>query len=450
MMKIRHRNSKLIEKALIVLTFCFFILPGYSFAQTRYESPDSTPHHPAYLHDKNTLITIQVPIHHTPQNPVPLPTMDLNITEILHQVDEPLILGYLENLTSFGPRLTGTPACNQSAQYIYQAFQNMELDVRYHNYTDNTVSGSNIEATLPGTDSENIVLICAHYDSVAAGPGADDDGSGVAAVLAAAEVMRNYDFYHTIRFVTFSGEEQGMVGSHHYAEDAYNNNDTIFAVLNADMIGFATSPTDGSKGKIYENDASEWIVTFTQLISQLYYDDIGIELVPQGETWGSDHYYFWQYGYNAVFYHEYHFNSYYHSANDTIEHMNLSYSTRFTRLIVATLAAMASQPQPILEITNINGGFGITTQIRNVGDSTATDVNVTLSITGGLFKLLNVTTKTDIALLAPLDFFNVKTTLFRIGTIDIVVTAEASNVGPVSKHATAFLFGPFVLNVIVS
>jgi aminopeptidase YwaD len=450
MMKIMNQKKNFIWKVFIVLVLCSILLPGYTVAQTWYESYDYVPHHPAYLQDKNNLTAVQVPLHTAPQNPVLLPTMDLNITEILHQVDEPLIVGYLENLTSFGPRLTGTIACNLSAQYIYQTFQNMGLDVRYHNYTDNTVSGCNIEATLHGTDSGNIFLICGHYDSVAAGPGADDDGSGVAAVLAAAEVMRNYEFYHTIRFVTFSGEEQGMVGSRHYVEDAYTNNDTIFAVLNADMIGFATSPTDGSKGKIYENDASEWIVTFTQLMSQLYYNDIGIELAPQGETWGSDHYYFWQYGYDAVFYHEYHFNTYYHSANDTIERMKLSYSTRFTRLIIATLAAMASQPLPILEISSITGGFGVTTQIRNSGDMTATDVNVTLSVIGGVFKLLNVSTHKEVTVLGPLESFQVKAMLFRIGNINIAVTAEASNVGPVSKHATAFLLGPFVLNVAVS
>ncbi len=181
-------------------------------------------------------------------------TTDVNIIELLQQLNEPLILGYLENLTSFGPRVTGTEGCDQAAHYLYETFQDMGLAVRYHNYTDNTVSGSNIEATLYGSDSTNIFIICGHYDTVPAGPGADDDGSGVAAVLAAAEIMRNYEFGHTVRFVAFSGEEQGLIGSRHYAEDAYNNNESIVAVLNADMIGFAPSGSDGIKGKIYEND----------------------------------------------------------------------------------------------------------------------------------------------------------------------------------------------------
>ncbi len=144
-----------------------------------------------------------------------------------------------------------------------------------------------------------------------------------------------------------------MIGSYHYVEDAYNNNEPIVAVLNADMIGFAPSASDGLKGKIYENDASEWIVTFTKDISQVYADYIGIELTAQGETWGSDHYYFWEYGYDAVFFAEFNFNDYYHSADDTIDHMNMTYLTRYSRLILATLAEMAQQPRPVLEITDI-------------------------------------------------------------------------------------------------
>jgi hypothetical protein len=450
-MKTMVHKRNIVWKAFVVgITVSLLLLPGFALAQTSDVSKDPTPHRPAYLLSKSDLVDVRVPLRYSPLDPVPPATMNLDITELIQQVDESLILGYLENLTSFGPRLTGTPACDLSAQYIYQTFQGMDLDVRYHNYTDDTVSGSNVEATLYGTDSTNIFIICGHYDTVAEGPGADDDGSGVAAVLAAAEIMKNYEFYHTIRFVAFSGEEQGLIGSYHYAEDAYNNNDTIIAVLNADMIGFAPLPADGTKGKIFENAASEWIVTFTQEMSQIYYDYIGIELTPQGETWGSDHYYFWQFGYDAVFYHEENFNDYYHSADDTIEHMNLSYSTRFTRLILATLAEMALQPRPVLEISSISGGLGITTQVTNVGEVNASDVNVTISVTGGLFGRLDVSSTNGIDVLPPLDSLQSKAKLFRIGNIAVEVTAGASNADQVTKHASGFLLGPFVLQLVIT
>ena len=449
-------NSKIYRKNIagkaivVLLVVSLVLISGNALAQTSYDSNDPIPHHPAYLQNEGDLIKVQVPKRLSPMHPIAPSSMNLDVTELIQQVDESLLLGYLENLTSFGPRVTGTPACEQSAQYIYHTFQNMGLEVRYQNYTDAAVSGSNIEATIPGTDSSNIFIICGHYDCVADGPGADDDGSGVAAVLAAAAIMKNYEFYYTIRFVAFSGEEQGLIGSYHYVDEAYNNNETIIAVLNADMIAYAQSASDGSNGKIFENTASEWIVTFTQAVSQTYDEYIGINLIPQGETWGSDHYHFWQYGYDAVFYHEFNFNDYYHSANDTISTMNLTYSAHFTRLILATLAEMAIQPRPVLEISSITGGFGITTQVTNVGEVNASNVNVTIAITGGLFGLYDVSSTDGIEMLSPMQSMQLKAKLFRLGNIQIGVTAGATNADQVTKHATGFLLGPFVLKLVVT
>jgi len=449
MIKTLISRKNITWKSFVVLVLtCFLIIPGYTVAEPPYISLKTPPHKPAYIKSTDDLVNVQIAHRLSPIHSIPPTTSNIDVIELLQQLNESLVLGYLENLTSFGPRLTGTEACDQAAQYLYETFQDMGLAVRYHNYTDNIVSGSNIEATLYGSNSTNIFIICGHYDTVASGPGADDDGSGVAAVLVAAEIMRNYEFYHTIRFVAFSGEEQGLIGSHHYAEDAYNSNDSIIAVLNADMIGYAPSASDGIKGKIFENTASEWIVTFTQDISQIYSDYIGIELFSQGETSGSDHYYFWEFGYDAVFYHEYYFNDYYHSADDTIGHMNITYTVHFSRLILATLAEMAQQPRPVLKINSITGGLGVTTQVSNVGEVNASIVNVTIVITGGLFGLLNDSSTSEMALLPPQNSMESKAMVFRIGKIQIGVTAYASNADQVVKHATGFLLGPFVLKVV--
>jgi hypothetical protein len=433
---------------MIVLFVAFLmVVPGYAIAGTPDVHSIGTPHKPAFIQNVDELIDVEVEHLTLPSHPISPTTTDVNIVELLQQFNETLLLGYLENLTAFGPRETGTEGCDQAAHYIFNTLKNIGLAVRYHNYTDEVVSGSNIEATLYGTDPTNIFIICGHYDTVSAGPGADDDGSGVAAVLAAAELMSKHEFGHTVRFVAFSGEEQGLIGSRHYAEDAYNNNESIVAVLNADMIGYTAIGSDGKQGKIFENAASEWIVDFTQDISVLYNDYIDIQLISQGVTWGSDHYYFWQYGYDAVFYHEFHFNDYYHSANDTIAHMNLTYSTRYSRLILATLASMAQAPRPVLEIADIAGGFGITTQINNIGDSDAIDVNATIGITGGLFGFINISVTSSVPLLVFQGTLPIKAKFFRLGPITITVVADASNTDQVTKQATGFVFGPFVMKV---
>ncbi len=264
------------------------------------------------------------------------------IVEFIQQLNETLYLRYLENITSFGPRFTGTSACHQAGDYIYNEFQSMDLDVRFHDWSYGGYTDRNVEATLYGTNrlSDEIYIVCAHYDTVANCPGADDDGSGVATVLAAAYILCQYDFNHTIRFVTFSGEEQWMLGSHEYAREAYEMGDNIVAVLNVDMIGFAISAYHGNNIKVYYNEASMWLTGFTEYVSERYYDYINLNVIPSGFAY-SDQYYFWEYGYNGIFYHEYEFNYYYHTPQDTIENMNITYATKCSKLIVASLAELA-------------------------------------------------------------------------------------------------------------
>ncbi len=315
------------------------------------------------------------------------------VVEIIEQLNQTILLKYLENITSFGPRVTGTQACIDAGNYIYQQFKQMGLDVRYQNWSNDGYTGSNIEAQLTPLNAGNdeIYLICGHYDSVSGSPGADDDGSGVAATLAAAEILSRYTVNKTVRFVAFSGEEQGLLGSERYVQEASAQGDNIIAVLNADMIGFALSYSDGQKVKIYADTPSLWITQYMTNVSQTYHDYIDLLLIPSGTSSGSDHYYFWVYGYYAVFEHEYKFNTYYHSSQDTIQHMNLSYFVKTARLLLATLAEFLDTgsspppPLPILDIADIQGGKGITAQLRNSGGGTATNVTYIVEIAGGLF-----------------------------------------------------------------
>jgi hypothetical protein len=111
---------------------------------------------------------------------------------------------------------------------------------------------TNIVATLPGTDAESTgrtLVVSGHYDSratnpldaISDAPGADDDGSGVAAVLEMAHVMAPYRFAATIVFLVVAGEEQGLYGSTHWAKKARDRNANIEAMLDDDIIGNSRS-----------------------------------------------------------------------------------------------------------------------------------------------------------------------------------------------------------------
>jgi peptidase M28-like protein/fibronectin type III domain protein len=107
---------------------------------------------------------------------------------------------------------------------------------------------TNIVATLKGTQPESasrIYVVSGHYDSMCSSPtdakcdapGANDDASGTAAVLEMARVMAKYKFDATIVFMTVPGEEQGLLGAAHYAEDAKQKAANIDAMFTNDIIG---------------------------------------------------------------------------------------------------------------------------------------------------------------------------------------------------------------------
>lgn len=309
------------------------------------------------------------------------------VEEMIQQVNESLLISYIQTLQDFGPRVTGSDACEEAGDYIYSQFQQMGLSVRYDAWSYQGYSDENIEATLAGTNtsSDLVFIICAHYDSVPGSPGADDDGSGTAAVLAAANIMSKYEFEHTIRFVTFSGEEQGLLGSHEYAEEAFEQNENIVAVLNADMIGYADSEEGAHAIRMYEEPTSMWITNRSIVMSETYEDYIAIDIYRQANHGGSDHYYFLRFGFDAVFFIEAEFNRYYHSSEDTLENMDMDYCTRSTRLILATLIDLASliadEEPPVINIITPQQGYlyiGGKPVVRTLRGNTVVLGNITL------------------------------------------------------------------------
>jgi hypothetical protein len=329
---------------LLVIMFLFPITPALGTMNTQGRLP--TPPLPGYCNNEQMLFSEESIQMYETKNIEYIPsiqTLDNNIISIIQNLRTSMTIGYIENLTSFGPRLTGSDACFDAAAYIYEEFEAMGLDVRYQNWSvSDNLYGSNVEATIQGINNPNdeIYIVCGHYDSVSSSPGADDNAAGTSVVLSTAEIMSQYRFNHTIKFVTFSGEEQGLYGSKAYATEASENNDNIIAVLNADMMGYAETQEGERKVVVYDNDASSWITNYTSQISNEYHEFINLEIVRGGTSGRSDHASFHRQGFNAIFYFEYEMNPNYHSPQDILENMNPGYATNVSRLALATLMSL--------------------------------------------------------------------------------------------------------------
>jgi photosystem II stability/assembly factor-like uncharacterized protein len=206
----------------------------------------------------------------------------------------------------------------------------------------------NVEAEYPGVDmADEIYIICGHHDDISEdplynAPGADDNASGVACVLEAARIVSNYQFHRTIKFVTFSGEEQGLLGSQAYAFQADSLGLNILGVLNLDMIGFLDDSSHDLE--VYCDGFSQWMADTVLSFSSAYVPGlIPYKEVDPGMVY-SDHASFWDFGYSAILHIErafVHSNPYYHSTGDTVGTLDMPYVTEMVKLGVASIAELA-------------------------------------------------------------------------------------------------------------
>ena len=213
-------------------------------------------------------------------------------------------------------------------------------------------------AEKPGTTRPgDIYIIGAHIDSTVRSPanpllrapGADDNASGSAAVLLAAELLAPYHFDGTIRFVLFTGEEQGLWGSRAYAADVADEN--IQGMVNLDMIAW-----DSRDGPDVDLHAKQSLVPASMDLAALFQDVVDtydLDLLPVIYGNGisaSDHSPFWNQGFAAILAIENYsgdgstasdFNTYYHSINDLSVHINQDLFGEMARAALATLAHSA-------------------------------------------------------------------------------------------------------------
>lgn len=153
---------------------------------------------------------------------------------------------------SIGERHVGKMAqLDRTADYVVEQFQHIGLPVSNHVYTAYGKQFRNVVAELSG-DTNEIIVIGAHYDSVPGSPAANDNASGVAALLELAALNADQRFPRTIRFVAFANEElphgrTDAMGSQAYAGRAKRSGENIFAMISLETIGYYTDAPNSQK-----------------------------------------------------------------------------------------------------------------------------------------------------------------------------------------------------------
>jgi Zn-dependent M28 family amino/carboxypeptidase len=257
---------------------------------------------------------------------------------------------------------------------------------------DTTLLLGNVVATLKGSDplDDRIFIISGHLDNMRTNvmdrtndaPGANDDASGVAAVLECARIMSKQNFSATIIFMAVSGEEQGLLGSNFMATKARKNNLNIEAVLNNDIMGSnnsnETNNINNNQVRVFsegipayeleknaktirqlglENDGkSRQLARYVKEIGERYVDNLDIKMVYRNDRFlrGGDHTPFVENGFTAVRITE--MNENYTRQHqdvrkengiqygDLIEFIDFEYLRKNTGMNLSTLANLAKAP----------------------------------------------------------------------------------------------------------
>jgi hypothetical protein len=297
---------------------------------------------------------------------------DEKIQEIIDKINETLVRSYLEYLLfKIGCRYTGSDGCQKAANYIFNQFENMGMQVRYQNwsapgniYNPVFFRSQNIEATHQGTDSnyEEVIIFNAHYDTVKETVGAIDDGSGTVGVLAAAYVLSQYNFKRTMKFVAVSGEEEGLLGSHAYATELYDQQTPVLIEFNADMIGKAATAENGRTIRLSVTEDAGWIADIMKNTTKEYGLNFNItagwNISRDARHGGSDYFDFIQLGYESVCVWQAERDSNMHTPQDNISNVNFSYLVNTTRHIAATMAILADKEVEVPQVYITNPKHG--------------------------------------------------------------------------------------------
>ncbi len=282
------------------------------------------------------------------------------VKSVVSEASIPRIYGYEKALFDFDSKYVTQPGNKLAAAFLFDRYKSFGYEPDYQRFEYRVRNGptgqtANIVATLKGTTNpELIYVVSSHYDSVAVGPGADDDSSGTAALLETARILARHPQPATIIFASFTGEEAGLLGSREFVRRAVDSGLKIVGALNNDMIGWSNDYRLDNTIR-YSNAGIRDIqhaaaMQFSNLITYdaLYYKntDAAAYYEAYGDIVGGI-------GSYPVL-----GNPHYHQSHDLLEGINHQLVAEVSKTTAATLMLLASSPSRLkdLRIEGIKNG----------------------------------------------------------------------------------------------
>lgn len=273
---------------------------------------------------------------------------------------------YLQEFENLGVKRTGTTANTNTFNWLKNKYTSLgytTADFFEHSWTANGYSSKNLVVTKTGTLYPNkFVIVCGHFDSIN-GPGTNDNGSGTSIILEIARILKNVPTDYSIKFIHFSGEEQGLLGSSRYVSQIVNGTNPkmdIKVVVNLDQVGgLATKANtrlyhDRDQSNPTSNNAAAAIAVQELANCTSLYSNLTPDFTRAENT---DYMPFQQNGEIITGYWEYEggYNSpYVHTANDLLVNMDPVYVFNIGKAAVGAIQHFSGAAKAILSTDNLS------------------------------------------------------------------------------------------------
>jgi hypothetical protein len=266
------------------------------------------------------------------------------VRQVVAQASVDRIFGYEKALFDFDSKNLTQPGNARASQFLFDTYAAFGYHPEFQWFEPRNAFGgrtANVVATLRGTvNPELVYVVSSHYDSVEAGPGADDDSSGTAALLEAARVLAGHPLPATVVFASMTGEEGGLLGSREFVRRAVASRMHVAGVLNNDMIGWANDERLDNTIR-YSNPGIRDIqhgaaMLFTRLITYdaLYWK--GTDAMSFYDVYGDV--------IGGIGSYPVLGSPYYHQATDLLENENHQLIAETSKATVASIMLLASSP----------------------------------------------------------------------------------------------------------
>jgi len=256
--------------------------------------------------------------------------------DIVNSVSASNIVADLTTFESFGIKSNGTTAITNAQNWIVSRYQSLGYtDVVEQPFSFSGNTTNNIIITKTGSVYPNTFLIIdAHYDTLN-GPGTNDNGSGTVLLLEMARLLKNVDTEYSIKFIHFSGEEAGLIGSNYYVNNTViPDNLDISLVFNIDQVGGVnglindTVVCEHDMSNPSENNAESLMKTNILATCIGLYSNLNTEL---SNAYGSDYVPFENAGKIITGLYEKNETPYSHTINDVLANMDPNYLYEVTK-----------------------------------------------------------------------------------------------------------------------